>query len=387
MSDTYIHVKPAIEVQFHKCMERGRVLFFSAPCGFGKTVTAEKLIRQTGKRYRSESADRVSFEQLMEDPDWELLFLDDLQLMQEEEELQALCSLIRDNPDRRFILASRGLTPGCLMAFQYTGLMTVLHADALLFDREDIRKIFQEWGVPVTDSELGGIAKESIGHPLGVIITIVSDKKELIQSLIQDGSLTAEEMSLLAEGGSIELVLNVERVDTAVSTDTKAAMEKAAGEFTIGQYLDITLTKSVNGKPATEIHEINVPIKIALRLSGNLLNTDSKMKCEYMVLRNHAGEVVTLEGTYADGVIIFETDRFSDYAVAWKDTAVSSPAKKDNSGGSQQDKPAVSKLAQVQGVPTGDNAAWFFYVLAFIISMAGIAGVVWRKRKMDRTFN
>ena len=44
MSDTYIHVKPAIEVQFQKCMERGRVLFFSAPCGFGKTVTAEKLI-------------------------------------------------------------------------------------------------------------------------------------------------------------------------------------------------------------------------------------------------------------------------------------------------------------------------------------------------------
>ena len=172
MSDTYIHVKPAIEVQFQKCMERGRVLFFSAPCGFGKTVTAEKLIRQTGKKYRGVSGDRVLFEQLIEDPNWEILFVDDLQMMQEEKDLQALCSLIRENPDRRFILASRGLPPGCLMAFQYTGLMSVLHADVLLFDREDIRKLFQEWEVPVTDSELSGVTKESIGHPLGVVITI-----------------------------------------------------------------------------------------------------------------------------------------------------------------------------------------------------------------------
>lgn len=153
-------------------MERGRVLFFSAPCGFGKTVTAEKLIRQTGEKYRSVSGDRVPFEQLIEDPNWKILFVDDLQMMQEEKDLQALCSLIRENPDRRFILASRGLPPGCLMAFQYTGLMSVLHADVLLFDREDIRKLFQEWEVPVTDSELSGVTKESIGHPLGVVITI-----------------------------------------------------------------------------------------------------------------------------------------------------------------------------------------------------------------------
>lgn len=172
MSDTYIHVKPAIEAQFQKCMERGRVLFFSAPCGFGKTVTAEKLIRQTGEKYRSVSGDRVPFEQLIEDPNWKILFVDDLQMMQEEKDLQALCSLIRENPDRRFILASRGLPPGCLMAFQYTGLMSILHADVLLFDREDIRKLFQEWKVPVTDSELSGVTKESIGHPLGVVITI-----------------------------------------------------------------------------------------------------------------------------------------------------------------------------------------------------------------------
>ena len=59
-----------------------------------------------------------------------------------------------------------------LDVYKRQGLMSVLHADVLLFDREDIRKLFQEWEVPVTDSELSGVTKESIGHPLGVVITI-----------------------------------------------------------------------------------------------------------------------------------------------------------------------------------------------------------------------
>lgn len=43
----------------------------------------------TGKKYRGVSGDRVLFEQLIEDPNWEILFVDDLQMMQEEKDLQA----------------------------------------------------------------------------------------------------------------------------------------------------------------------------------------------------------------------------------------------------------------------------------------------------------
>ena len=105
------------------------------------------------------------------DGDWNILLLDDLQELQEEQDWLALCSLIRESPQRRFVLLSRGAPRGCLMAFQYTGLMTALGTDALLFDREDIRKLFQAYDIPVTDSEISGILKESIGHPLGVVIT------------------------------------------------------------------------------------------------------------------------------------------------------------------------------------------------------------------------
>lgn len=69
------------------------------------------------------------------------------------------------------MLLSRGVPPGCLMAFQYTGLMTVLEADDLLFDADDVRRLFQLSGANVTDSEIDGILKESVGYPLGVAIT------------------------------------------------------------------------------------------------------------------------------------------------------------------------------------------------------------------------
>lgn len=112
------------------------------------------------------TGEQPQLEELAADRSWKMLLLDDLQLMQEEEEQQALCALIRDNPSRRFLLLSRGVPPGCLMAFGYTGLMTVLRADALLFDREDVRRCFQLFDVPVTESEITAILKESIGHPL-----------------------------------------------------------------------------------------------------------------------------------------------------------------------------------------------------------------------------
>ena len=49
--------------------------------------------------------------------------------MQEERDWQALCALIRESTDRRFVLLSRGIPPACLMAFQYAGVMTVLNAE------------------------------------------------------------------------------------------------------------------------------------------------------------------------------------------------------------------------------------------------------------------
>lgn len=166
-----IVVRPSIRAAFEQVMEQGRVLFFSAPCGFGKSVVAEELLKGK-KRVCRLAANEPGFALPAADGSWDILLIDDLQHLQSEEDHRALCALIRSDPERRYVLLSRGVPPGCLMAFQYAGLMTVLDADALLFDRDDIRALFDKAGVAVTDSELSGILKESIGHPLGVAVTV-----------------------------------------------------------------------------------------------------------------------------------------------------------------------------------------------------------------------
>ena len=164
-----IIIKTSVQKRFDNFMVHGRVLFFSAPCGFGKTVLADALLR--GRNVLRQSAADPDCAIPPSEQDWDILLIDDLQLMQEEAGQQALCELIRSSPKRHFVLLSRGVPPGCLTAFQYTGLMTVLEADDLLFDAGDVRRLFQLSGVNVTDSEIDGILKESVGYPLGVAIT------------------------------------------------------------------------------------------------------------------------------------------------------------------------------------------------------------------------
>ena len=175
MPETII-IKPSIAAQFQRFLQQERVLFFSAPCGFGKTALAEALLDSmpgnSMDRYRIRrlNAGAADFAIPSAAEDWDILLIDDLQLLQEERDLQTLCELIQTGAERRFVLLSRGAPPGSLMAFQYAGLMTVLEAEDLLFDQNDIRVLLQNCGITTTDNELAAIRQESIGYPLGVNI-------------------------------------------------------------------------------------------------------------------------------------------------------------------------------------------------------------------------
>ena len=164
-----ILIKPSVQQKFDSAMQSGRILFFSAPCGFGKTALANALL--CGHRTLRLCADAPDFTLRTLPENWDVLLIDDFQLLQEQETAQALCELIRANPTRRFVFLSRGVPPSYLTAFQYTGLMTTLEPDDLLFDREDIRGFFATRKAAVTESEINGILKESIGYPLGVAVT------------------------------------------------------------------------------------------------------------------------------------------------------------------------------------------------------------------------
>ena len=99
-----IIVKPSVRQRFDSFMERGRVLFFSAPCGFGKSTLSGALL--SGRDVLRLNAGAADFALPALSDGWEILLIDDFQMIPAEDGGQALCELIRSGADRRFVLLS-----------------------------------------------------------------------------------------------------------------------------------------------------------------------------------------------------------------------------------------------------------------------------------------
>ena len=162
-----IIVKPSTAQAFETLWKRGRVLFFSAPCGFGKTVLVDTLL--DGRPVLRLNAADTGFALPSLEDAWDILLIDNIQNIQEERDWQALCALIRESTDRRFVLLSRGIPPACLMAFQY-------------------QKRDEAWREPLTAAEmqvLRLICADKSNAEIGEILNIrVSTVKSHVSSVL-----------------------------------------------------------------------------------------------------------------------------------------------------------------------------------------------------------
>ncbi len=86
-----IIVKPAVQQRFDSFIQRGRVLFVSAPCGFGKSTLADALLEGRSVLRLSAGAPDFSLDALPEA--WDILLIDDFQQIPEGSEEQTLCQL------------------------------------------------------------------------------------------------------------------------------------------------------------------------------------------------------------------------------------------------------------------------------------------------------
>ena len=181
-------------------------------------------------------------------------------------------------------------------------------------------------------------------------------RDEIIDLLIENKEITANELSEVAEGKKIEIVLEVKEAQTneLIETNTKG--------YKVGKYLNITLYKSVNGTNES-IHELSKVMKVTIKVPEELINKDSKTKREYYIVRSHNGKVDILETIYDEKTnsLTFETDKFSDYAIIYKDkkelkTTVTTSINK-------------SKTKQTTKAKTGDNANIIGLMMLLVSSM------------------
>ena len=96
---------------------------------------------------------------------------------------------------------------------------------------------------------------------------------------------------------------------------------------TVEQYVDISLFKRVTSgdtEDITKLSELNKKVKLSIVVPENLHTTDKNVTRTYMLIHYHDGEAEAelVEGEYdaATYTFTFETDKFSTYAIAYKDT-------------------------------------------------------------------
>ena len=233
--------------------------------------------------------------------------------------------------------------------------------------------------------------------------TLLTNKAELLAMLVDNGDITADELAQIADGASVDIALTVKEAN--VPDEVKTAMAQAAKGCTIGQYLDISLFKymTVNGsqQAGVALRTTKNALTISVAVPDALINTNSAVNRTYCIVRNHEGTITVLDAAFdaAGKTLTFKTDRFSDYAIAYKDTAVpgsgSNPSSNNSSNDSESKKNEVaaptpasastSKPSTITAMPqTGDTSNPTLYVVLLVASLLGLAVVFVCKKRNDK---
>ena len=172
---------------------------------------------------------------------------------------------------------------------------------------------------PGTDEETGTVTDATPDDNLGGA-ALETPLDQLMNAI----PFTDEEKAQIDGGADVVLSLLVEDISATVSADEKALIESALNGQTVGMYMDVRLMKQVGTGDFSLVSNLNNHVTIAMAMPENLLSTDEAMTRTYSVLRIHDGKVdaVNTEFNAETGMLSFETDRFSTYAVVYKDAPV-----------------------------------------------------------------
>lgn len=147
--------------------------------------------------------------------------------------------------------------------------------------------------------------------------TVTAPEKDLADAVI-----TQEDID---NNRNVKVELIVEKRD---DQPDKTLVEQTLGGTkadTIGVYFEITLEKTVTEsgttKPTETITESHQPIEITITIPD-----DMRGGSNYVVIRVHDGSAVALPTTQSENKLIFQTDKFSTYAIAYTPGGTTPPA-------------------------------------------------------------
>ena len=184
-------------------------------------------------------------------------------------------------------------------------------------------------------------------------------------------TFTEEEKKEIENGSTVSVSMEVKDVTATVSESDKKLVEDKVKEVlnngVVGAYLDLTLLKKVGSLKEVSVTETAAGVVVKLDIPESLKNTDSSVERKYTVVRIHDGVAEALETSCENGVITFTTDKFSTYAICYEDVAATENGQSSDNT-----------------INTGDVYNIALYVLFAVVSCAGLAFVVLRRKSVVR---
>lgn len=186
--------------------------------------------------------------------------------------------------------------------------------------------------IPATGTESGtGTVTPEVKPGANVPTTDISTPKAELEDML----LTPEEKQQVQNGTDISIILEVQDAGNTVSDTDKKSIEQVLNGFSVGQYLHIDLYKLV-GETREDITETANKIRLVIAVPESMRNTDSVNTRAYAVIRMHDGQAETLTDLDSDpNTITIETDRFSTYAIIYRDTPNNISGDQGGDGGNE----------------------------------------------------
>lgn len=129
-------------------------------------------------------------------------------------------------------------------------------------------------------------------------------------------------------------VKNIESkdVDKDVLVKIEDFVKMSSKKLAVANYFDISLiVKDSKNEKIGELSEVVAPIEFKVALTDELKNVKDGYVRSYYILRVHDNKTEIIPAKLDNGMLVFSSDKFSNYVLAYEDTAeVKNPATLDN---------------------------------------------------------
>ena len=143
---------------------------------------------------------------------------------------------------------------------------------------------------------------------------------EDIDKLKETVPFTEEELWDMEHGTDADVWIEIRDISPAIAEEDKKLIEQKLGAHTVGIYLDICMFKQVGDSEAVKLSDLNDHVTVTMKVPDSLMGDAART---YKIIRVHDGAAEVIDTVFDKNTntISFETDRFSTYALTYRDAA------------------------------------------------------------------